>query len=115
MTTPNGLEGNALRLWDDTTERYDLETHELLTLEQACREIMLIERIQRDIDALAKLMDEGSMGQRVVSDLVKEVRQHRAKYEGSIRALNLPADDGVPNPRSVQAREAAKARWRRAS
>lgn len=113
MTTPTGLKGNALTLWKDTTARYELETHELLTLEQACREIMLIERIQRDIDKLTDLMDEGSMGQRVVSDLVKEIRQHRAKYEGSMRALNLPQEDGT-STRSTQAREAAKARWRQA-
>ena len=110
MTTPEGLSPSAVRLWEDTTAAYDLETHELLTLEQACRELTLIDRMDSDIAALDDLVDEGSMGQRVVSELVKEVRQHRAEFSRQIKALGLPAD-GAAGARSDAARAAANARW----
>ena len=113
MDTPEGLSGNALLLWTDTTTEYELKTHELLILEDACRERALIERMQQDINALTTLMSEGSMEQPKVHDLVKEVRQHRAKYESCIKALNLPSEDAPTGNRSTQARDAAKARWRR--
>jgi hypothetical protein len=113
METPAGLSGNALLLWTDTTDKYELETHELLILEDACRERALIERLQGDIDALDDLMTLGSMGQSVINETVKEVRQHRAKYESCIKALKLPSEDAPAGNRSTQARDAAKARWRR--
>ena len=110
---PAGLCDSAQRLWEDTDARYELATHELLILEQACRELTLIERIEEDIQALAGLTVKGSMGQPVISELVKEIRQHRAKFEGSFRSLNLPADEGEAERRSASARAAANARWRR--
>lgn len=111
---PAGLSGNALRLWTDTTAEYDLATHELFTLEQACRELDLIDRMQREIDQLEEFEVMGSKGQPVVSELIREIRQHRSEFTRLIRALNLPQEDGSSN-RSTAARAAANARWRRAS
>ena len=113
MDTPTGLTGNALKLWTDTTAKFELETHELVILEQACRELKLIDQLQENIDALdGDVMTVGSRGQEVINEQVSEIRQHRAKFEQSIRALQLPADDSGEKPRAVQARAAAEARWR---
>lgn len=109
---PTKLSTKARRLWTETLEVYDLAAHELLILENACREFTLIERMERDIQALKSLMDKGSMGQRVAHDLVKEIRQHRAEFSRLIRALELPTEEPVAASRSVSARAAAEKRWR---
>lgn len=115
VRTPSGFSADARQLWRDTLAKYDLETHELLTLKQACRELSLCDRMQADIDKLRSLTVDGSMGQPVISEHVKEIRQHRAEFTRLIRALGLPAEDSAAQSqaRSTKAREAANARWRR--
>lgn len=109
MTTPNpaGLGSNARILWAATTEKFELRSDELRVLEDACREVDLIDRMEAEI-AGSGLMITGSMGQDRIHPLVSEIRQHRAVLAGLLRALKLPDDGaGVMN----QQRSAGQASW----
>jgi hypothetical protein len=55
---------------------------------------------------------KGSMGQQVINPLISELRQHRATLASLLGRLNLPDEATDSVPRSVQARDAAHARWR---
>lgn len=112
---PKGLSAKAQALWRETVRQFELGAHELPILEAACRELTLIGRLEKEIGELKSLTVAGSMGQPVVSELVKEVRQHRAEFVRQVRALQLPDEDsGSAAKRSVSARTAAQARWRMA-
>ena len=114
-TAPQGLGPKARRIWREITVVYDLRPDELRVLEDACREIDLIERLEQGLDG-AKLLVKGSMGQPVANPLVQEIRQHRATLQRLLGSLKLPDDpaaDGDPRAASNAARDAAGARWRR--
>lgn len=112
LRTPTGLKAKAKALWKDTTESFDLRTDELRILEDACREVDLIERLETELKG-SPLMVEGSMGQLVASPLVQELRQHRTTLKSLLAALKLPEDDaGSKGTRATSARAAAEARWR---
>ena len=111
-TAPVHLGPKARKLWKDTVRAFDLRVDELRILEDACREVDLIERLENEIRGLPSLTVKGSMGQPVISELVKDVRQHRNTLKALLGALKL-TEDGESKPRSTTAREAAQARWRR--
>ncbi len=108
--TPEGLGSKAEDVWRDTVDKYELRGHELRILEDACREVDLIERMQTAL-AATPLIVEGSQGQPVESPLVKEIRQHRVTYQRLVGALKLPEEDEPASSRSTSARAAAMARW----
>src|SRR5690606_5966339 len=111
--TPQRLGRKARRLWRDVTSVYDLRPDELRVLEDACREVDLIERLEEELRD-AQLVVRGSMGQPVANPLVQEIRQHRAVLRGLLGSLKLPdEDDRQALARSTSARAAAQARWRR--
>lgn len=115
---PHRLKTKGRRLWDDVTSSYDLRPDELAVLEAACRELDLLNRIERVVDGLDSLMVAGSMGQQVVHPLVGEVRQHYTTFRQLVAALRLPdpttdAGYGSASAVSTSARHAAMARWRR--
>lgn len=112
MTTPAHLGAAGRKLWTDTVKDFDLRPDELRILEDACREADLVDRLEealRDSD----LMVKGSQGQPVASPLVTEVRQHRATFAQLMGKLKLVDDETEREARSVSARAAANARWRR--
>lgn len=116
---PAGLSAKARRIWRDILADHELRTDELRILEDACREVDLIERMEA---ALVKVDDagelenplvvKGSMGQPASSPLVQEIRQHRNTLKSLFAALNLPDEDHPSSTRSSAARDAAMARWR---
>lgn len=108
---PAGLGLKAKKVWKEITEGYDLRADEAVMLENACREIDTIERMEKEIAALPSLTVEGSMGQPVISELVKDIRQHRNTLKAMFASLKLE-DDSAPKSRSSTARDAANARWR---
>lgn len=111
--TPNKLGTKAAQFWRDTTKTYDLSPAELLILEGACREIDIVERMERELDG-ADLVVAGSMGQDTAHPLLAEVRQHRAAFGSMIKQLALPdAEEPPSSARSRQAQAAANARWSR--
>lgn len=108
---PTKLSAKSRRLWTDITAAYELRVDELRVLEDSCREIDLIERMeaeQRDLPLVAK----GSMGQDVAAPLVQELRQHRATLARLLLQLKLP-EEGGDAARSTAARDLAMARWTR--
>lgn len=108
---PVGLSAHAAALWDGVTSKYALRIDELYVLEEACRELDLIEDMvqrQRTEDLIGK----GSMGQDVVAPLVSELRQHRSAFAAFMRQLKLPDEPAGEKPSaSESARKAANARW----
>lgn len=113
MSTPKlpknlGKKGRAL--WDDVLAGFDLGPHEIRLLEDACREIDLIERLETSLRD-APLTVKGSQGQEVANPLVQELRQHRNSLKGLLGALNLPDDGRGAVLRQTRARRAAGARW----
>jgi hypothetical protein len=100
-------------MWREITETYDLRADELRVLEDACREVDLIERLEEAMKD-APLTSSGSMGQLVAHPLVQELRQHRSTLKALLGSLKLPDDPGgKAESRSASARDAANARWRR--
>lgn len=109
---PAGLGAKAKKVWSEITSVYDLRADELRILEDACREIDLIERLESELKG-AELVVSGSMGQPVVSPLVQELRQHRGVLARLLTCLKLPDDEPGAGERSSSARTAAMARWGR--
>jgi hypothetical protein len=109
---PIHLGTKAKRLWSDVVGKYDLRADELRLLEDACREIDIIERLEVEFRG-ADTMVKGSMGQLVASPLLQELRQHRAVVARLLGQLKLPDEDAerAPESASDKARRAANTRW----
>lgn len=112
---PAGLGTKARKMWTELTAEFDFRADELRILEDACREVDLVERLEKEINHKDfKLVVQGSMGQPVASPLIQEVRQHRAAIKSLLAALKIPDEPDSPaaQQRSASARAAANARWR---
>lgn len=103
-----GEKGQAF--WDEVLAKFDPSIAERRTLEDACREIDLVERLQVELDAGA-LIVSGSQGQPVSSPLVQEIRQHRAVLDRLLKSLKFGDEPAAEEERSVSARERALRRW----
>lgn len=111
---PEGLGPVGGRLWHSVCSEYELRPDELRVLEDACREALLIDRLDRELAETHSLIARGSMGQPVASPLVQEIRQHRMTFASLTARLKLEDLDGeAAAARSARARSAANARWRR--
>lgn len=108
---PTGLMKGSQAFWDEVTATYKLRPDEIRVLEDACREMDLIYRLERELKG-ADLIVRGSQGQPVANPMVSELRQHRATLRQLLGQLKLPDENGQ-EARSSQARDAANARWRR--
>lgn len=110
---PEGLGPKALEVWTGIAGDYDLRTDERRVLEDACREIDLIERLEEALRT-SDLIVTGSMGQPVASPLVQELRQHRGVLARLLGWLKLPDEEApAAGNTSAAARQAAMARWGR--
>ena len=110
---PSNLGAKSKRLWTEITSSYELRADELRILEDACREIDIIERLETEFRT-ADTMVRGSQGQLVASPLLQELRQHRAVAARLLGMLKLPDEDGRQQESvSNAARKAANARWSR--
>ena len=110
---PKGLKG-SLGFWRKITKKFELRDDELRILEDSCREMDLIDRLEEALEG-ADLTVRGSQGQPVANPLVQEVRQHRGQLKSLLGSLKLPDEPGeaAGSSRSESARKAAEARWRR--
>lgn len=112
---PAHMGAAARKLWREVTKTYDLRADELRVLEDACREMDVIDFLEeqrRDEDFA--VMIRGSQGQMVMNPVFAELRQHRGALRQLLAQLKLPDEDGqAEGGRSTQARDAAAARWRR--
>lgn len=115
---PNKLRARSRRLWDAVTGTYQLRADELVVLEDACREVDIVDRLERELDGADHVV-KGSMGQPVANPLLAELRQHRAVVQRLLASLKLPDGPGEQGAgssggeRSASARAAAEARWKR--
>lgn len=108
LRQPQDLAPTGGALWVSITSKYDLRADELRVLEEACREVDLIERL-RVLLVDEPLMLKGSMGQPVVHPAVAELRQHRNVLASLLRSLKLPDDNGEGAVN--QQRQAGNASW----
>lgn len=108
--TPEGLGDKALALWSGITDQYDLRPDELRLLEDACREVDVVERLEAEL-ATDTLTVAGSQGQPVANPLLQEIRQHRGIIARLLAGLKLTDDGSGTGERSAAARSAATARW----
>jgi hypothetical protein len=111
-SVPINLGTKSKRLWSDVMGKYELRFDERRLLEDACREIDIIERLEVEFRG-ADTMVKGSMGQLVASPLLQELRQHRAVVARLLGQLKLPDEDAerAPESASDKARRAANTRW----
>ncbi|MEW2253716.1 hypothetical protein [Streptomyces sp. NPDC047869] len=110
---PVELGRRGAELWQAVLTEHELRTDELRVLEDACREVDLIERMHTELHT-APLVVKGSMGQDVANPLVQELRQHRALVARLLGALKLSDEeqDGRDAQfRTDRARRAALTRW----
>lgn len=92
IKTPAGLKARGKRTWIDVTEKYELRVDELDTLEDICREIDMIDALEKELKG-ADLIVTGSQGQDVANPMISELRQHRATKKSLWAALKLPDDN----------------------
>ena len=110
---PKNLGVRASAFWRRVVDKYELRADELRVLEDACREMRLIDEMEEALRE-SSLMIQGSMGQPVMHPLVAEIRQHRNVLASLLRSLKLPDEEGEEEAapsRSVQARKAAQSKW----
>ncbi|MDT5258509.1 MAG: hypothetical protein QOD10_3589 [Mycobacterium sp.] len=111
--TPSGLSQKAARFWRDVVTNYRLRPDELRVLEDACREVDLVDTLRKAM-ASSPLFMTGSMGQQVINPIIPELRQHRATLATLLRFLKIPdGESGLGHTRSTQARDAAMSRWQK--
>ncbi|WP_040520520.1 hypothetical protein [Gordonia malaquae] len=111
-TAPTKLGPKGRKLWNSIAGKYVLRADEMRTLEDACREADLIEKMEKE-HLTAALIVKGSQGQPVINPLVSELRQHRATLGALLKSLKLPdeVEAAAAEGRSTAARNAANARW----
>ena len=110
---PKNMGARGLRFWRDITAQYVLRTDELRLLEDACRTMSLIDKLEQGV-AENPLYLTGSQGQQVINPAISELRQQRNSLKSILAALNIPDEEAASSgveARRVQARDAAKSRW----
>lgn len=108
---PDGLDDRGGRTWDAVTSKYTLRPDELIVLEDACREIDLVDRLDDEIKTVP-LIVQGGYEQDVANPLITEIRQHRALVARLFAQLKLPDEPAADKPSTTEAaRHAANARW----
>lgn len=113
-TRPKGLAKRGAALWKAIADEYDLRADELRVLEDACREVDLVERLEAEL-ATQTLTVNGSMGQPVPNGHLAELRQHRAAVARLLGSLKLPDESPTVGSSSGSAVKAAAARWSRSA
>lgn len=94
VPAPKGLQSRGRKIWKEIISKYELRFDELDTLEDICREVDLIDRLEADLEN-APLTVKGSQGQDVSNPLVSEIRQHRATKKSLWASLKLPDEGGA--------------------
>jgi hypothetical protein len=111
MRYPDGLGKAGRGLWRGVMADYELSAVERMTLEQACRTVDLLGRV--DVELTGDVTCEGSMGQVRVHPLLRSRTELCTLLDAQLRGLALPMpDEEAGQRRSPAAVAAAQARWR---
>lgn len=105
-----GVRGSEL--WRSVLEDHELRPDEMRVLEDACREVDLIELLEDGLRG-APLTARGSQGQPVANPLIQEIRQHRAlvvRLLGSLKLRSEGQEESDGRDRAQKARRAALTR-----
>ena len=99
---PRGLAAAGRKLWDAVTSDYELESHELLWLENAARTADLIAGLQARIDADGPVLPLNLGGK--THPAVAEIRQQRITLARLLVALRVPTgeEDDRPQRRRIR-------------
>ena len=92
VRAPRGLSPAGRKLWDAVSSDYDLESHELLVLENAARTADLVGDLQALID------EEGLVLGGKTHPAVPEIRQQRITLARLLVALRVPAGEESDRP-----------------
>lgn len=106
-SVPRGLAKRGRRFWRTVVSAYQLRPDELILLENACKSIDLIDKLEAEMVGLP-LTVKGSMGQEREHPLLSETRQQRAGLRQTLAQLKLPDQGGVA---VNQNRAAGMSRW----
>lgn len=89
---PRGLKPRGRTFWKELHAAFDLtqDPHRRVIAEDACREIDLIDRLQKIVDDAEDIRVRGSQGQPVAMPELAELRQHRALLSQLLARLALP-------------------------
>lgn len=109
IKAPVGLKSRGKRMWTAVSGKYELRWDELDILEDICREIDMIDALEKELKG-APLTVRGSQGQEVANPMIGELRQHRATKKSLWAAMKLPEDDQGTSSVNQQ-RDAAQSRW----
>lgn len=90
---PRGLSPAGKKLWDAVNGDYELESHELLLLENAARTADLIASLQSRIDTDGPVLPAGK-----THPAVAEIRQQRITLARLLVALRVPTGDEEARP-----------------
>lgn len=114
MKPPADLREPGKTLWASVQQDYELGSHEIALLREACRATDELE-ILREALLDSEVVATGSTGQPVVNKIFEEIRRHRDSLAKTITAMNLPVDDEeetqAAQARSDKASKAARAKW----
>lgn len=86
--TPHNLNEEAKQFWKRMMNTYQFRLDELRILKDCCREIDIIERIERELKT-GEATVKGSQGQPVANPLFAEARQHRSTLASLLKQLKL--------------------------
>jgi phage terminase small subunit len=102
LKLPRGIMAAGRKLWDASTEEFELAQHELSILEEACRTRDRIVQLDRQVSDDG-LMLTSSQGSRVHPG-VAEARQQRLTLARLLATLGIPplADDALPPARGAR-------------
>lgn len=106
----SGLGRAGRRLWRDVTGGFELRPDELVALEQACRSVDELVRLEAAL-ASAPTLTVGSAGQTVVHPLFAAVAAHRKVVGHLLDAVGLAVVDQPVLTPSQTGRALARARW----
>jgi hypothetical protein len=100
--TPRGLLTAGRKLWDASTNEFELAMHELAVLEEACRTRDRISQLDKKVSEDG-LMLSSSQGDRMHPGIA-EARQQRMTLARLLATLSIPplAEDVLPPARGVR-------------
>jgi hypothetical protein len=79
----------GLKVWQQVTDEYELDQHELALLREICRTLDSLDDLQKHLDKDG-VMVQKSFEDRVINPCLNELRQQRLVLAKLVAALHLP-------------------------